>query len=253
MTFRIALVALPSFLLLVAGCQEDRMFKECAFDDSLNSNCSLADPLTCTNYSCAVADHPDCVDLMCLSFEGAQPRCTHDCLTNDDCPSGSLCTAYALNGVDQKMACVQVEDQEKELFVSCGTEPAVCDTVGADLCLPVLGDVCSRQCSNPCGSGDACTEYNGDFFCLTSCKATVTACSADEVCVPYVNTNTKWCLPKCDPGSEGCVTADGLSFLPPGDTLSCNPHQGCPGRSFCLRWEDQGYFCMPCEYSITQF
>jgi len=257
MTSRTAAFALPSLLLLAlaAGCQEDRMLQECAFDKVLKENCNLADPLTCTNYSCAVeaGKHPDCVDLMCLSFEGAQPRCTRDCLTDDDCPGGSLCTPYALAGDDQKLACVKVEDQERELFVGCSTNPAACDTVGADICLPVLGDVCSRQCTNPCSNGDACTEYKAGFFCLTSCKKTVTACSADEVCVPYAATNTRWCLPKCDKGTEGCFEADGLWFVPPGDSIACNPHEGCPGRSFCLPWEGQGHFCMPCEYSITLF
>lgn len=255
MTFKTAAFALPSVLLLglLAGCQEDRMFMDCAFDSTLKTECSLANELTCTNYSCAVADHPDCVDLLCLSYEGAQPRCTRECLVDDDCPEGSRCTTYALEGTAEKSACVKVEDQEKLLFVGCAGNAAACDQAGADLCLPVpsLGDICSQQCSNPCEEGDACTAYDKQFYCLTSCKGGAAFCTADEHCVP--TEDTAWCLPKCDAGAEGCVTSEGRSFLPPGASVACNPHQGCPGRAFCLPWKDQGYFCLPCEYSIGQF
>lgn len=255
MSLRTPAFALPAMLLLtlVVACQEDRMFLDCTFSPTLKDECSLATEFTCTNYSCAVAEHPDCVDLLCLSFEGAQPRCTRECVTDDDCPEGSRCTVYALDETTDKLACVKVEDQEKLLFVNCAGAAGACDDAGADLCLPVpaLGDICSEQCTNPCAEGDTCSEFNDAFFCLTSCKGGAAFCTADEHCVPY--NDTAWCLPKCDAGTEDCVTVEGRSFLSPGADVACNPHQGCPGRAFCLPWKDQGYFCLPCEYSIGQF
>jgi len=213
-------------LLALAGCEEDRMFADCAFDPTLEGACSLSDELSCTNYSCAVDEHPDCVDLTCISFEGAQPRCTRACTPEaDDCPEGSVCTVYSFEGSDDRYACIRIEDQAKRLFVSCAGEPGICDTVDADICLPSTGtgDTCSRACTNPCDKGRSCGAYSSEFFCLTSCIDGAALCTAEETCVPYED--TAYCMPRCEAGDEGCVTAtDGRAFQLPGDSARCNPH-----------------------------
>ncbi len=241
-------------LLVLAGCEEDRMFAECSFDDELKAACSLQDETTCTNFNCHVADHPTCVDKICLAYEGAEPRCTKECVPeDDDCPGGSRCTLYAYEGKREKHACVKVEDQERLLFVSCEADPNVCDEVGADVCLPIpsLGKMCSQQCANPCLEPQTCSEYNGTFHCMKSCRDGAGLCAPDERCITYGD--DAYCFASCEQGTDGCAEKDDLFYELPNTNSACNPHQGCPGRAFCQAWKDQGYFCVPCEYAAGQF
>lgn len=249
----IATLSLVSLLLL--ACEEDRMFTSCSFDPVTLVSCQLESALTCTNYTCAVAEHPDCVDLTCLAYEGAEARCTRACdPEEDDCPSDSICTTYSLVDGKAQHACVKVEDQEKLLFQDCSQDNTVCAGIGADACLPLpsYGDVCSRSCDNPCGSGAQCLEYNEAFFCLKPCDQGAAACAADERCIEY--RDTAYCMSLCDTSDqEDCGSMGNIFYDLPSASTSCNPHAGCPGRAFCASWNDSGHYCLPCEFAAGRY
>jgi hypothetical protein len=256
MTRAIVVCAALSFALTaLVACEQDHMFASCTFDQAILQACQMDSALSCTNYSCAVETHPECVDLTCLSFEGAQPRCTRACNVNEDCPGGSLCTRYAIEGQTEKKACVKTEDQEKQLFTSCAADANVCTATGTETCMPMgtLGNLCTRKCENPCGSGKACSLYNDAFFCLKSCASGVNACGTNERCIEY-NTHL-YCLPLCQDASDpGCAPHGESACRLPDASLACDPHQGCPGRSFCQDQAGQGgYYCLPCEYGQTLY
>jgi hypothetical protein len=240
-------------LAVLAGCEEDHMFAPCSFDDKILAACQMDNELSCTNYSCAVAEHPACVDLTCLSFEGATPRCTRACDPQaDDCPGGSKCTRYAIQDGLEQHACVKIVDQEKELFQSCDTDPNLCQGIDADqVCMPIdnLGSQCTHRCGNPCGAGTTCDEYNNAFYCLKSCTGGAGLCDlATERCIEY--RSKAYCLPLCSDGAaDGCAQHGEFYYRLPDADLACDAHEGCPGRSFCTNYNDQGFFCLPCEFA----
>lgn len=94
----------------LAGCGEEKQFEPCPFDPCLYEQCSKS-PGTVENtevaFSCAIPEHPQCTDGVCLIY-GEQteaclssgrcqsgPFCTRECVPADnDCPEGSTCVQY---------------------------------------------------------------------------------------------------------------------------------------------------------------
>lgn len=113
---------LLSVSVVFAACVEEETFQYCPFDPCLWEQCS-EDPGgvegTRVAYSCAVADHPQCPDDVCLRFEGSGPFCTNVCdptLNDADCPEGSSCVQYlgAVGGAEAVHYCVPAADDLPE-------------------------------------------------------------------------------------------------------------------------------------------
>jgi hypothetical protein len=152
------------FIPLLAGCPEDPMFDDCYFDLAIEQMCSTATKLSCTKFSCVVEEHPQCVEGICLSFEGSTPRCTHSCdPDSDDCPKGSTCREYAeitATG-EKKYACVKNIDVEDYLF---STPQEECDP--ENWVSFKNQPFCSRTCKPDCKSDHDCIYEEGMFRCL---------------------------------------------------------------------------------------
>lgn len=111
-----------SVSVLCTACVEDETFQYCPFDPCLWKQCS-EDPGgaegTRVAYSCAVAQHPQCPEDVCLRFEGSGPFCTKTCdpaLSDADCPDGSRCIQYlgATAAADAVYYCVPPTEQLPE-------------------------------------------------------------------------------------------------------------------------------------------
>ena len=250
-------VILGVIAIMLAGysCTEDRMFATCKFDQSIKANCKTDDMLACVNFSCAVPEHPECLDMTCLSYEGATPRCTTACdPAAEDCPAGSKCEQYSLKDGVAAYACVQEEDIEAELYKDCALNAAICEQdYGSDLCAAFgMDNVCTKACDNICPKGELCSEYNAEFFCMVDCTVDDGVCADDEACITYSG-NHSYCFPKCDSADlPDCYEDGGVIYRVP-QLDSCNPHNGCPGRSFCLQYGNKGFFCHPCDHAVSLF
>ena len=98
---RYAVVALLvlSAAVLCTSCAEEETFGYCEFDPCLWEQCSQEAGTvegTDVGYSCAVPQHPQCPDSVCLRYEGSGPFCTKVCDPGvaDDCPEQSACREY---------------------------------------------------------------------------------------------------------------------------------------------------------------
>ena len=76
----------------LAGCEADTSYGACSVDNRIEAVCR---PGVGQRLSCVVADHPDCPDRVCLTFEGSSAFCTVGCdPALNNCPSGGKCTPF---------------------------------------------------------------------------------------------------------------------------------------------------------------
>ena len=86
-------------LLAAVGCEEEGLFMECPFDETIEENCVSSE--TGVALTCIVEEHPQCPENICLRWESApQATCTRRCQTATDCPGGSQCMPFQDNAAE---------------------------------------------------------------------------------------------------------------------------------------------------------
>lgn len=100
-------VVLTTMALAGPGCADADLFEPCPLDQTIQKVCDPGG--SNAKLTCAVENHPQCPENVCLSWKGAPSTCTRVCNpSGSDCPSGSSCQAY--DSTASKHYCVQ--DQE---------------------------------------------------------------------------------------------------------------------------------------------
>ena len=76
-----------------AGCDdEEEFFHPCPLSQTLIEAC--AEEQESASITCAVKQHPMCVEAICAQFRGSESFCSRACTANEDCPTGSTCQPY---------------------------------------------------------------------------------------------------------------------------------------------------------------
>jgi hypothetical protein len=94
----IALI-ITGLVLSATGCLSDDAYLECKLSPSMVTACGAGETDN-GGVNCVITEHPQCVDGICISYQGNDAFCSLACLTSDDCPEGGVCIEFA-KGCDQ--------------------------------------------------------------------------------------------------------------------------------------------------------
>ena len=78
--------------VLLAACETEVPYRECVFDSQLEKYCYESGSFG--KLTCVADNHPDCVDRVCLSYQGSTYFCSQSCETDADCPRDGCCALF---------------------------------------------------------------------------------------------------------------------------------------------------------------
>ncbi|MEX1367325.1 MAG: ribulose phosphate epimerase [Nannocystaceae bacterium] len=162
--------------------------------------------------------------------------------TQQDCPKGEKCTAWANDGGTFWNAnrCVDVTGSNvagDPCLVEGSGVSGIDDCDLGHICLNTNEEnmgVCVAFCEGEqlaCASGDACAVYNDGVLplCLPGCDPLLQDCPPGQACIDTPNQTFI-----CFSDASGAAGADGDPCPPADGENSCDPGQWCgPGSSGC--------------------
>jgi hypothetical protein len=88
----VLLVFGAALILLLSACETEVPYRECIFDSKLEEFCYETGSFG--KLTCVADDHPDCVNRVCLSYQGSTYFCSQSCTTDADCPRNGCCALF---------------------------------------------------------------------------------------------------------------------------------------------------------------
>ena len=76
----------------ISACEKDIPYRECVFDSQLEDLCYESGSFG--KLTCVADDHPDCVDRVCLSYQGSTYFCSSHCESDSECPNEGCCALF---------------------------------------------------------------------------------------------------------------------------------------------------------------
>jgi hypothetical protein len=92
--------------VLFLGCEPQVSYQGCAFDPLIDGACY--DSGSGQLLSCVISNHPDCLDRICLSYQGSTAFCSSTCAADGDCARGGSCRSFKVGGGEEQY-CVAPE------------------------------------------------------------------------------------------------------------------------------------------------
>ena len=97
-------------LLALSGCFSEEDYSGCPFTPSQQKACTAQAGDNVEGINCVISEHPECVDGICIMYQGAEPFCSNRCVDDKDCAEGGVCVQFTMDcgisGTDCAKYCV---------------------------------------------------------------------------------------------------------------------------------------------------